>query len=88
MHRRPSFSTAFFLDGPLRLFGILILDEVRDRDVGSLTREEDRNRLANAGIAPCNERDFVLELLRTFVVRRIEHWMRPKFGFLARLHWC
>jgi hypothetical protein len=82
MHRRPFFSTARFVSSAS-------LSSMRYATAMSAPHaRRGPQPTSQCRIAPCNERDFVLELLRIFVVRPIEQWMRPKFGFLARLHWC
>ena len=45
MQRRPSFSTA-----RLVVFGVLVLVEIGDGDVGAFAREQHRDGAADAGI--------------------------------------
>ena len=52
----------FRLDGTLRLGGVLLLVEMRDRHIGTLAREQHRDCPPDAGIAAGDERDLVDEL--------------------------
>ena len=54
---------SFFLYGALGLFSILVLNKIRNRDVGSLSCEQHGHRTPNAGIGPRNQRDLPLEFL-------------------------
>src|SRR3981081_2018364 len=75
----------FLLDSFLGFFGIVMLIEIGDGDIGSLARKQNGYRAPDAGIAARNEGDFAVELLGALVMRGVTHRRELKFGFLARL---
>jgi hypothetical protein len=59
--------------------------EVGDCDIGTFSREQDRNSPANSGIATRDECHHVAKLFRSAIGGRLIHWREPKVRFLARL---
>src|SRR5690606_29157022 len=67
------------------LLGVLVLAEVEDGDVGSLTREEDEDRAADARVAAGDDRDHVAQLVGAAVVGRLEARRGLEHGLAAGL---
>src|SRR5262249_46958376 len=75
----------FGLDRTLGVVSVAVLIQIDNGYVGSLPRIEHRDGTPDARIAAGDERNHVLELPRTLIVRRLIHggWVEP--GFEARL---
>ena len=76
----------FSFDNAARLVGITPFGgKRRDRDIGALARVQRRDGAADAGIASGDQSDFVFELTRRFVSRRLIFRSRFHVGFDAWL---
>ena len=60
---------AFLLDDGLGEGGIIMLAQIDDGDVGAFAREQGGDRAADAAVGAGDQRDLVLEAVRTLVTR-------------------
>ena len=63
----------------------LLVLQIDDGDIRAFSREQDRYGAADAGIAACDERRFVVKLAGTAIKRRVIHRSGVQLGFLPRL---
>ncbi len=73
------------LDRAFGLLGVAVLIQIRDCRVRAFAGVENCNRTADAGIAPCDQRHHVAQLVGALVVGRTVHGLGRELGFQAGL---
>src|SRR5690606_40108511 len=78
-------AAARFLDQCLGRCRIIVLVQIEDGDVGPLLGEADRDRTADAAVAPGDQRGHAVELADAAVVAHVRVWYGRHLGAQAGL---
>jgi len=83
--RHRNTTSPFGLDRAFGLLGVGVLVQIRDCHVRAFAGVEYRDRTADTGIAPCNQRHHVAQFVGAVVVGCIVHGSTGELGFQAGL---